>query len=242
MNVEPDTMDNFYKNNITPVGTNISAQARIVINNVLNFLTEMKEDPEKLRSISFARPRDLTASICGVSVRTVDTIKKECKNGVPVSPRENVCQPSPVTDIDDFHKSVIKQIVSSFNVNKVFPTINKVLNKAKERIDGFKCSVSSMRKILIELGYKYTVASDGRTKLMERKDIVCKRQHFLRKLKSLKDSKDTCPGIYLDGTWVNQNDCRKYVWAGKEGQGATKTEIGKGNRLVGMFLYCFFSN
>jgi hypothetical protein len=46
-------MDAFLECNIKRVGSNIQPQARIVINNVLTFLTEIKEDPEKLKSIDF---------------------------------------------------------------------------------------------------------------------------------------------------------------------------------------------
>lgn len=221
-----------FQSNVLPVGDNIAVQARIVINNVLTFLTNIKEDPETLKTINFSRPRDLTAAMCNVSLRTVDTIKQECKNGVPSAPRESICKPSPVTALDDFDKSVIKQIVTSFYSAGEYPSAARVLCRAKERIDGFECSVSSMRSILLALGYKFKVAPDGRKQLMERSDIVCARLQFLRKLKSLKDSADVRPRIYLDETWVNQNHSRKRVWVDEDGNGGLNTKIGKGSRLI----------
>lgn len=104
----------FIQNNILPVGTNIPAQARVIINNILKIFTEIKIDPEKLQSVNFCRSHELAAAICGVSVRTVDKIKKECIKGEVSSPRESVYRPCTVTALDDFDKSVIKQIVSSF--------------------------------------------------------------------------------------------------------------------------------
>ncbi|CAB3231919.1 unnamed protein product [Arctia plantaginis] len=103
----------------------------------------------------------------------------------------------------------MKQIVSSFYCNGEYPSTAKILSRAVERIDGFQCSISSMRKILIELGYKYTQAPDGRKQLMERTDIVCARLQFLRKLKTLRDSEDTRPRIYLDDL-VCHAGCAKY--------------------------------
>nr|XP_037867914.1 uncharacterized protein LOC101744245 isoform X2 [Bombyx mori] len=89
-----------------------------------------------------------------------------------------------------------------------------------------------MRKILIELGYKYIQASYGRKQLMERTDIVCARLQFLRKLKTLRDSEDTRPRIYLDETWVNQNHSRKRIWLDKDGQGGLNTKTEKRGKLI----------
>ncbi|CAK1595690.1 unnamed protein product [Parnassius mnemosyne] len=108
----------------------------------------MKIDPEKLQSVNFCRSRELAAAICDVSVRAVDKIKKECIKGEVSSPRQSVYRPCTVTALDDFDKSVIKQIVSSFYRDSEYPFTAKILSTAKERIDGFQCSISSMRKIL----------------------------------------------------------------------------------------------
>ncbi|CAK1578213.1 unnamed protein product [Parnassius mnemosyne] len=100
-----------------------------------------------------------------------------------------------------------------------------------------------MRKILIELGYKYTQAPDAHKQLIEITGIDCARLQFLRKLKTLRDSVDTRPRIYLDETWVNQNHSRKRIWLDKDGQGGLNTKTGKGDRLIvchaGCAKYCF---
>lgn len=70
------------------------------VNNVLTFLKEI-EDSVKLGSIHFARTRDFTVYF-GMILRTVYAIKQDCKNEVPMSPRENVHQHCPVTDLDNF--------------------------------------------------------------------------------------------------------------------------------------------
>jgi hypothetical protein len=103
---------------------------------------EIKEDPEKLNSIHFNRARELAAKICGLSLKTIGNIKRECTNESLTSPRENICQPRPVRDLDDCDESVIKRIVSSFYSKGEYPTIKKVLQKAKESIEGLKCSHS----------------------------------------------------------------------------------------------------
>ncbi|CAK1595689.1 unnamed protein product [Parnassius mnemosyne] len=67
---------------------------------------------------------------------------------------------------------------------------------------------------------------------MERTDIVCALLQFLKKLKTLRDSEDIRPRIYLDETWVNQNHSRKRIWLDKDGQGGLNTKTGKGGRLI----------
>lgn len=154
-------MDTFLKNNITSVSSEVQQQTRIVINNVLTFLSELK-DPQNLQEVNFQKPRDLTALVCGVSLRTVDRIKQECKDGGEARvPRKNVHQARPVTDMDDFNIGVIKEIVTSFHLKGENPSAQRILDVAKERIEGFKCSNTSMRRILKELGYKFRTAPDG---------------------------------------------------------------------------------
>lgn len=157
----------FIKNDMNSNEGNIHQQCQVVINNVLRFLTELKEDPAKLTGVNFDKPRELTSMICGISLRTVDRIKKESVTGEIKSPRKQVRQPRPVTNLHDFEKSVIKEIVTSLYANGEIPTAKKILTVAMERIDGFKCSLSSMRTILHELGYRFTIAPDGRQKFMD---------------------------------------------------------------------------
>jgi hypothetical protein len=103
---------------------------------VLTFLTEIKEDPEKFKSIDFNKARELADMICGVSLKTIGNIKRECSNESLTSPRQNICQPCPMRDLNDFDKSVIIRIVSSFYSNGEYPFIKTLLQKAKESIDG----------------------------------------------------------------------------------------------------------
>jgi hypothetical protein len=38
--------------------------------------------------------------------------------------------------------------------------------------------------------------------------------------------------VYMDETWVNQNDCTYYMWLLNDGSDAPKIPSGKGKRLI----------
>lgn len=138
-------------NKIISIGSEVQQQTRIVINNVLTFLTALK-DPQKLQEANFLKPRDLTAKVCGVSKRTVDRIRKEYRTDNSLSPGENVARP--VTGLSNNDKNAIKRIVTGFYKKGEYPSIEKVLEVAKQEISGFTCGTTSMAKILKELGFK----------------------------------------------------------------------------------------
>lgn len=73
----------------------------------------------------------------------------------------------------------------------------------------YKGSVTSMLRIMKNIGFKYRSSNDGRKFFMERGDIVSARSRFLRKMHNLRASGDQRPRVYLDETWVNQNHSRK---------------------------------
>jgi len=86
---------------------------------------------------------------------------------------------------------------------------------------------------LRNLNFKYKKCNDGRKFLMERNDIVCSRVKFLRKINEFRRNKDTRPIVYLDKTWINQNNTRGHVWQNSDNTEGLKVPIGKGNhRLI----------
>lgn len=105
-------MESFCLTNLTSLNGDSTPQCRQIIHNVYSFFNELKEYPNKLATIDYNQPRKLTALVCGTSIATVDRIRKELSSsGSSISPRQNYVKPSITTDISDFDKSVIKQII-----------------------------------------------------------------------------------------------------------------------------------
>ncbi|KAF0712667.1 DDE 3 domain-containing protein [Aphis craccivora] len=67
---------------------------------------------------------------------------------------------------------------------------------------------------------------------MERNDIVAMHVKFLLKMCNLRQSNDTRPVVYLDETWVNQNNSRGQIWQNAQNMEGLKVPTGKGGRLL----------
>lgn len=80
----------------------------------------------------------------------------------------------------------------------------------------FKGSKSSLHKILKKIGFRYCKTNTGRTILTERDDIVLARCKYLRIIKENRNSDNPRPEIFLDETWVNQNECVAKSWTKRE--------------------------
>lgn len=228
-------MDALFSNlSLLKLKGDINPQTRMVLHNVLTVFTHLKSDPDKISSLNLNKPRDITALLCGVSIRTVDNVKKEVlQSGQISSPRGTYVKPQTATNMDNFDVCLLRRTISSFYDSGEYPTRKKILEKMQEQLPEFKCARSSFSKILKNIGYKYKKNLDGRKYLMERIDIVCAKMDFLRKLDTLKKTNDRRPRFYVDETWVNQNHSRKRMWLGEDDQGGFKNQpVGKGHRLI----------
>ena len=80
------------------------------------------------------------------------------------------------------------------------------------------------------IGFTYKTNNFNRKFLMERAEIVAKRNDFLFKMK---DARETGrPIIYLDETWVNVNLTRDKMWINDDNEEAFRTPIGKGSCII----------
>jgi len=145
-----------------------------------------------------------TAEALNVSssgVRQVLKNKNECRQqSVVVTSRSR-------TKIDSFDRQVIRRKINQFYLEKRLPTIPKLLAALKPDIT---LSATTLRKILIELGYCYRRTTDNRRVIAERMDMVVARAKFLRDITSYRQQ--GYQAVYIDETWVNQNHCKSYGW------------------------------
>lgn len=193
-------MDAYFKNNVANITDDLNEQSELIINNIVKVFLELR-DENKRNDIDFSKPAELTAMCCGVSLSKVKQIHFKYNTQEYDLHR---MRSKPVNNIDDIDKSAIRDIVTSNCENGKFPSIMKILNIAKEQLEDFKCSVSSLRSILTELGFEYKRTSDGRKKLVEKKSLVNARLEFLRRMDELKKAMDTRPRIYLDEIWISR--------------------------------------
>lgn len=91
---------------------------------------------------------------------------------------------------------------------------------------------TSLHTTVKQTGFRFQKVSIGRAMLMERNYIMAARNKHLREIKRNRESSNPRPEIYLDETWVNQNEfvnrCRKVV----DGSTEPKLKTEKGARFI----------
>ncbi|KAE9526959.1 hypothetical protein AGLY_013607 [Aphis glycines] len=218
----------------------INSQTKKVIYSVYNYLKVLATDqnfPEF--AYFFRKTREITAEACGVSLCSVQRIcsegKKIERDDRPLtsfkSPRKNCKRVKYVTNLDSFDNDVVRRTVHSFYDNCQFPTTLKMLAAMREKIN-YPGSRTSMQTLLKKLGFKFKRCNDGRKFLMERNDIVTARVQFLRKMNEFRRNNDSRPVVYLDETWVNQNQTRGYIWKNSDNTEELEVPTGKGGTLI----------
>lgn len=89
----------------------------------------------------------------------------------------------------------------------------------------FQGSKETLRKIIIDMGYKYKKCESNRKVLMERQDIVAWRARYLRS-QMHNDSRgdDKRPVVFLDESYVHKNYTVSKCWQSSDEKGVLKKE------------------
>ncbi|XP_072035179.1 uncharacterized protein [Amphiura filiformis] len=157
-----------------------------------------------------------------------DTLMKLRKNGIK-SPKKNGPKRRRMQDtVDEFDRGVIRRIIQNFYIDKCWPTVAKIYEEVKQQLN-FKGSISTLRRILKHMGYKYA-SRPTREIVKERPDIVAKRHTFLTSMQKLRRSGR--PIVYLDETWLNTTHTVGKCWLDDAGTGGLNVPTGKGRRLI----------
>ncbi|KAG7166053.1 hypothetical protein Hamer_G029569 [Homarus americanus] len=67
---------------------------------------------------------------------------------------------------------------------------------------------------------------------MEKEDIVAARNKYLRYIQKNRESSNPRPEVYLDETWINQNQCVERCWTVNDGSAGPKLKSGRGARFI----------
>jgi hypothetical protein len=99
-----------------------------------------------------------------------------------------------------------------------------------EKNHSLEVSKCKLWKTLHELGFKYAKINGNKMALVERKDLINKRIHFLRTLKQKRNEGYNI--VYLDGIWVDTHHTASYQWTPPNPSDARKIPLNKGQRFV----------
>ncbi|MPC88965.1 hypothetical protein E2C01_083892 [Portunus trituberculatus] len=155
------------------------------------------------------------------------------KEGGLHSQRKKRNRGSPVLDsVDSFDEAYIRRIILTFYEKGEIPTFKNILTKVKEAPVNFEGFLTSLYKVIKRIGFSYKKVESGRKIIMERDDIVFARCKYLRTMKQNRLSENPRPEIYLDETWVNQNECISKCWTTPDGNLGPKLKTGRGARFI----------
>ena len=205
-------------------GVSLCKQAQEIIQNVWSYF-QIRETEEQNVGIKGSTAIQNTMAATGIKSRT--TLHKIRKYG-PQSPGKRGPKRKRVMDtFDDFDRCALRRLITNMYEQKKWPTVKSILEAAKSEL-GFAGSISTMRKILKAMGYKYSKRPERLVK--ERPDIVAKRHEYLSQIKKIRQLK-VCPIYYLDETFLNTNHTKSKCWV-IGGSGGLKVPTGKGGRLI----------
>lgn len=213
-------------------GKAVCSHGREIIMNVYRYLeTESynSEIPEKRISVITNKTADAT----GVSDRTVRRIKKEFEMQESFStPGKKRKRESIITNIDDFDKSAIRNIIYNMYRNEEFPTVSTILKRAKNDFQ-FPGKRTSLLKIIKNLGFKWKSHS-GRKFLLEKSHIIAKRRQYMKTIKANNQLQNPRPIVYLDETWIHTNYTKTKTWIDIKSKKPSGPEVpsSKGARFI----------
>ncbi|XP_072403288.1 uncharacterized protein [Diabrotica undecimpunctata] len=150
-----------------------------------------------------------------------------------LSPRTSICKPNPKSSVNPFEEHVIRNTIYTFaTIHKRRPTMKAVYESVRNEgiVTG---KLSSFRKIVKKLGFRWRTMEDNRKLLIEKTDIRAKRTEFLRKLKKYKSENRNI--VYSDETYIHSSHTVPKGWDDGRNK-CIKSPVSKGQRLI--ILHC----
>ena len=180
--------------------------------------------------LSVSQVWERTSRATGLSKATVGRIMKEKRETNELkSPSKKRPRESKKTNVDSFDRDAIRRLVLSLYNEGYIPSLNDILRSCKEKINS-DLSRWALWKIIKKIGFQYKKNSSNRTFLLERSDIISKRNQYLYTIKGMRKSGRYI--IYLYETWVNVHMTRDKMWIIDDEEVPIKVPHGKGSRLI----------
>ena len=132
------------------------------------------------------------AEATGVSLSTVKRVVNENATKPPgtkfTSPRKTINKPSPKSTVDIFDEEIIRSVIYKFShIYKRRPTMKAVYEAVINDGVALRGKLTSFKKIVHNLGFRWKKTEDNRKLLIEKPDIRAKRTAYLRKLKTYQE-------------------------------------------------------
>ena len=214
----------------------LHGQSREIVSNLLSFMKmearrALEENPP---IIPLSQVHERVAAATGVSLRTIQRVASERKK---VATGEKTCfeTPSKTRDkktqrrLNDADLPILRRVIVNFHLmEKKQPTLKGIQRVLADAIE-YNGSISSLRKDIRKIGFRWRKTRTNRKLLMEKSDIRQLRLNFLRSMKAYR--LENRPIIYMDETYIHANQTKLKNWNDETNDGF-KQNINKGQRLI----------
>lgn len=220
-------------------GKPLRGQSREIIYNVYKyFVTEtdrFKKNEDENVSCYFKKVQERVANATGISRRTLNNILNEVSTETHSTeikfstPKKGRPKKQFRLHMDDFDYDVVRRMVYDFHLRfNELPTIKSLKAKLSEAIN-YNGSEKTLRKILHEMGFRFTKMEDNRKLLMEKHDVSLKRMEYLDKIRKFRESGKNI--VYMDESYIHTSHTKGKSWSDDKKKGVKKP-ISKGQRLI----------
>ncbi|CAH0717739.1 unnamed protein product, partial [Brenthis ino] len=161
-----------------------------------------------------------TAEATKSSVSTVRRVIKEAKAGSITglrTPGKNRKGKKPITGVSNLDKGVIKRCIHNYHVkHQELPVMAKLVDELRSEIN-FKGSISSLRRIIRELGFKMRKAENKLSVLLEKTDLRLLRINYLKEMQQYRQEGRPIVYTYVYSTRLKaKNDNIVILYAASE--------------------------
>lgn len=194
----------------------LSLDAKQVIKNVYQSLLERNFDPNHAIAETSALTKTPLSSIKDIIVK-------------PITPRKKRSDSGTFKSIDEGDMDLLRRKIYEMYEEQSVPTLNTLKQKLTNDEIGISCSITSLRRILLKMGFKYHTI-DKRQTIMESQRLREWRHQYITAIQQYRS--ENRPIIYLDETWYDTHDTSKKGWIDASKHSTTKAPSNKGKRIT----------
>lgn len=194
----------------------LSPDAKQIIKNVYQSLLQ--------RDFNSSDALSETSALTSTSLSSVKDIVLK-----PIIPRKKRSDSGTFRSIDEDDLDLLRRKIYKMYEEQSVPTLLSLKKRLTNDETNISCSISSLRKILLKMGFKYHTI-DKRQTLMESQRLREWRQKYLTAIKQYRV--ENRPIIYLDETWFDTHDTSRKGWNDFSKKCQTKAPSNKGKRVT----------
>jgi transposase len=170
---------------------------------------------------------DAVAETCALTKTPLSTVRDIIRK--PITSRKKRSDSGSLKCVDESDLDLLRRKIYQMYEGQTIPTLVSLRKRLIKDETNISCSVSSLRNILLKMGFKYKTINK-RQAIMESQRLREWRYRFLIAIRQYRDENRQI--IYLDETWFDTHDTAKKGWSDSSRNCNTKAPSNKGKRIT----------